>query len=176
MNKLYLLFVILFSQTVVAQNSKLSLGAGFPDLTFASYSFTSNDTNEFTFQLGYLQNAGRNFLIAPAVEHKYSFSHSKKYTSSGTWFFGQRLNYLYQFTPNEYEFHLLSLNFSIGRRFYFTELYGLSLDWGLFIKMFEKETDLNITFEERFEPEPGPEEDLFPEFLPNLRIQFFRRF
>lgn len=170
-----ILVLISISRIAFAQDYKLNVGGGFPDITHLGVSFELDSIHELSVQFGFLP-LGEELIIAPAIEHQLSLRKSSKYADLTAWYLSQRIIYNYDVIPDEEEFHLVSYNLSIGRHFCFSEHYGMSLDLGIFFKLFEKDIDLNLTEEEIREPEPTPDEDLFPAYLPNLRLQFFRRF
>lgn len=180
MNKLYLLLLILFSQTIVAQNFKANLGVGFPDLPHLGFAFELDHTYELGIQFGYIPAASSSEgAFTGTVDIKIGLAQSKKYDSLSSWFFGLRPSYMFE-ENEDFKYQLTSWNFSIGRHIYFSEKYGMSIDAGVLLWLGREREVKELSnpptgyIDDRGD-EPYPRAD-DPDILPNFRIQFFRRF
>lgn len=168
MTQFKLIFIILLtSQLVKAQDLKVTSGVGFPDLIHIGGAYQITKTNEVAIQLGTIFTT--NTLLTPSLEHRFYYRKSKKYESLNSWFFGQRLTYYYE-RSNEYNWHSIYLNLSIGRNYYFSENFGFSWDAGIFFGLTNKQFNNSNGSEVEDDSPPN-----VPNVFPDLRIQLFRR-
>ena len=169
MSQINLIFVFLITiQLARAQDFKVTAGAGFPDLIHIGGLYELTNSNEVGIQLGTISSINK--LLTPTIEHRLYYRKSKKYENLNTGFFGQRLTYSYE-RSNEYNWHSIFLNLSVGRNYYFTENFGFTWDVGIFFWLMDKQFDNSTGLEVEDDSPPN-----IPNVLPNLRIQFFRRF
>ena len=169
MSQIKMIFALVFAvQLASAQDFKLTTGAGFPDLIHIGGAYQLTEINEIAIQIGSAFTSDT--WITPTLEHRFYYKKSKKYESLNSWFFGQRVTYSYE-RSNDYNWHSIFMNLSIGRNYYFTQNFGFTWDAGIFLWLLDKQFDNSTGLEVDDDSPPN-----IPNILPNLRIQFFRRF
>jgi hypothetical protein len=166
--RLIIIALLLYPFLGISQDLKMYVGAGIPDLLHAEVSISISEKNEIGLQIG--TGFSDNILLTPTLEHRFYFKESKKFQELKTWFFAQRVTFLYE-KSDEYRWNTVFLNFSIGRNVNINRKLGISFDGGLLATLYDKQ------FKTADGSEVIDDSPTFnPGIFPNLRIQFFYKF
>jgi hypothetical protein len=158
-------------------------------LFLTTYAFTQERTLEAVVGMGYPDvlhvgvnkrisansTLGLNTGVIPGYEsyqftfeHRYNFAYSKRHADRATWYFGERLTYLYENNTVVY-WRTIYLTPSIGRHFNFSDVFGLNFDAGLFIRVWERSNNCGGAGQ-------CDDEDAFYFTSPTARLQLFYKF
>jgi len=162
--------VVILSQGAYAQLSKdrqfeVDLGLGFPDLLHIGmkYRFTKLSTIGMSYGTVLMSNNSRQ-TSAVTLEHAYHFGKFNENSRLPMFYTAQKFTYLNDI-KKDVTANIFYFTPSVGKSFYGNGPFGINIDAGINIRVYQvQETDLvgdDITFEQ------------FPAIFPALRFQFF---
>ena len=161
-NLILLLTILLISGRAFSQEKEWDIvtGLGLPDCLHIGVNKSMNKKSTLGGSIGYFPDYSNIFQLTD--EHQLKLKYSKKFPDMPTWYFAQRLTYMYE-DNLDYVWHNIYLTPSMGKHFNFNDRFGLNVDLGVVMVLMEKTYAKLECYDE-----------IIP-FLPSLRIQFFYR-
>jgi hypothetical protein len=138
MKKSLLLIIFLSAiHSALAQDKDLDLvvGIGFPEMVHIGFNAAISPKSALGFNAG--ANPSGFEAVQVTIEHLFNVASSKKFEARPTWYFGQRLTFFHEDNSTRV-WRLLYLTPAIGRHMNISDRFGLNLDLGIFIILWEK--------------------------------------
>jgi hypothetical protein len=154
--------------SALAQDKDFDLvaGIGFPEMLHIGFNADISPKSALGFNAG--ANTSGFEAVQVTIEHKFNFASSKKFEASPTWYFGQRLAFFHEDNSTRV-WRILYLTPVIGRHVNISDRFGLNLDLGIFIILWEKTNRCSAGCD-------GDERREFTDyFSPTGRLQIFYR-
>lgn len=138
MKKSLLLIIFLSAiYSALAQHKDLDLvaGIGFPEMLHIGFNAGISPRSDLGFNAGARVSGFE--AVQVTIEHKFNVASSKKFEASPTWYFGQRLTFFHVDNSTRV-WRVLYLTPVIGRHVNISDRFGLNLDLGIYIILWEK--------------------------------------
>ena len=123
--------------SALAQHKDLDLvaGIGFPEMVHIGFNTGISPKSALGFNAGAKTSGFEAGQVT--IEHKLNVASSKKFEASPTWYFGQRLTF-FHVDNSARVWRVLYLTHVIGRHVNISDRFGLNLDLGIYIVLWEK--------------------------------------
>lgn len=133
---LSIIFVIAL-HSVLAQDKALDLvaGYGFPEMLHIGFNASISARSTLGFNAG--ARASGFEAVQVTIDHQFNVASSKKFEARPTWYFGDRLTYFHQ-DNSARVWRVLYLTPVIGRHMNISDRFGLNIDLGIYIILWEK--------------------------------------